>query len=230
MQMSTPEIRKLLTDAFGSEQLEIFCYDHFRSVYETFAPGRTKLQMVQDLIEHCERRKEMDRLLALLQQERPEYFGQPAHGHMSSTAPPAVGLHIFLSYAPGDQAAARTLYQTLRQEGFRPWMKDEDLLPGQNWRLEISKQVRNSHVTIICLSPTAVARAGQFQREIRQVLDVADEQPEGAISVIPFMVEKCELPQVFLDRDIEPFKFFEDGTYDRLLRALRARAAEVAGT
>jgi hypothetical protein len=74
----------------------------------------------------------------------------------------------------------RDLYQHLQSEGFiKPWLDEEELLPGQDWQLEIPKAVRASDVVLVCLSPQSTTRAGYVQKEITFALDIADEQPEG---------------------------------------------------
>lgn len=42
----TAAIRDLLTAAFSDEELDLLCYDHFRSVYEGFSGGMSKAQKV----------------------------------------------------------------------------------------------------------------------------------------------------------------------------------------
>lgn len=83
--MSEPDsarLRAILTDTFSDEDLTHFCYDHFRRVYEQFASGMTRTSKVHHLIEHCERRGEVPKLLDLLRQERPAALS-------SSPQPPA---------------------------------------------------------------------------------------------------------------------------------------------
>lgn len=63
-------------------------------------------------------------------------------------------LRVFLCHSSGDKAAVRQLYQRLVDDGFQPWLDEEDLVPGQRWQLEIPKAVRNSEVVLVCLSPT----------------------------------------------------------------------------
>ena len=86
-------------------------------------------------------------------------------------------LRVFLFHSSDDKTAVRNLYQRLRAEGFDPWLDEENLLPGQDWRLEIPKAVRNTDVVIVCLSRGFVKKAGYGQKEIKLALDVADEQP-----------------------------------------------------
>jgi tetratricopeptide (TPR) repeat protein len=48
-------------------------------------------------------------------------------------------LSIFLCHASEDKPPVRDLYQRLQNDQLRPWFDEEDLLPGQNWQVEISK-------------------------------------------------------------------------------------------
>jgi len=131
-------------------------------------------------------------------------------------------LKVFLCHASGDKPAVRDLYRRLRSDGIAPWLDEEDLLPGQDWQLEIPKAVRSSDAVIICLSSRAITKAGYVQKEIKDALDVADEQPEGAIFLIPLRLEECEAPERL--RRWQWVDLFRETGYERLLRALRARA------
>ena len=44
---------------------------------------------------------------------------------------------------------------------------EEDLLPSQDWKLEITKNMRESHVALVCLSPRATSKAGYLQKETK---------------------------------------------------------------
>jgi len=69
-------------------------------------------------------------------------------------------LKIFLCHASGDKPAVRELYHRLRAAGFDPWLDEENLLPGQDWQLEIPQAVRSSDAVIVCLSTRAVTKRG----------------------------------------------------------------------
>ena len=64
-------IRKLLTTAFTDQELSQLCYEipEFRPVYEQFTAGMSKDQMIQRLIEYCERKVLMGQLLAIVKEE-----------------------------------------------------------------------------------------------------------------------------------------------------------------
>lgn len=160
----------------------------------------------------------------------PPPSSSPAAGGVHPS-PPAVesggtqgGLLVFLSYATEDRDAVQSLYQKLQNDGMRPWMDEEDLLPGQPWKETIAKVVRDSDVVLACLSPNAVSTAGQVQRQMKLALDVADEQPEGTIFLIPVLLESCEVPDRL--HHLTMVNLFDARGYEKLLRALRVRAGK----
>ncbi|MEP7134573.1 MAG: SUMF1/EgtB/PvdO family nonheme iron enzyme [Chloroflexota bacterium] len=103
-------------------------------------------------------------------------------------------LKVFLCHSKDDKPKVRELYRRLVADGFDPWLDEEKLMPGQEWDLEIRKAVRESDVVVVCLSNGSTTKAGYVQKEIRFALDVADEQPEGAIFIIPARLENCQVP------------------------------------
>ncbi len=46
-------------------------------------------------------------------------------------------LKVFLCHAHDDKAKARELYRYLKRRGLQPWLDAEDLLPGQNWQVDV---------------------------------------------------------------------------------------------
>ena len=99
------------------------------------------------------------------------------------------------------------------------------MLPGQDWQQEIRKAVNTSHVFLACISKEAINKRGYIQKEINYALNVAEEQPEGSIFIIPLKLENCEIPER-LSR-WHWVNYIEDKGYGRLLRALRFRANEL---
>ncbi len=131
-------------------------------------------------------------------------------------------LRVFLCHSSGDKSTVRNLHQRLKVEGIDPWLDEEKLLPGQDWHLEIRKAVRTSHAVLVCLSQTSINKIGFVNKEIKYALDVADEQPEGAIFIIPVKLEECIIPDRL--RAWQWVNYFEPNGYERLMRALQARA------
>jgi serine/threonine protein kinase len=139
--------------------------------------------------------------------------------------PPAPAItmpHVFLCHSSADKPAVRRLYDKLHGDGLAPWLDEQDLLPGQNWELAIRDAVRASRFVLVCLSDASTTRAGYVHREIKQALDVADEQPEGTIFIIPLRLEDCEVPRRL--GHLHWLDLFKEDGYARLVRVLRSNS------
>lgn len=132
-------------------------------------------------------------------------------------------LRVFLCHSSGDKPVVRLIYRWLAaQNGVKPWLDEEDLLPGQEWEREIRSAVRSADLILVCLSSTSVNKAGFLQREIKLALEVANEQPPGAFFIIPIRLEECEVPEDL--RKWQWFDYYNLKGHERLIRALAVRA------
>jgi hypothetical protein len=129
-------------------------------------------------------------------------------------------VRVFLSYAHEDRSRVRLLYKQLQETGFTPWMDIEDLLPGQDWELEIGKAIKNSDFALICLSSSSTDKQGYIQKEIKMALDVLNMMPEGRVYLIPARLDDCQMPNSLGSQQWVDL-FDEDG-FERLREALRA--------
>ena len=137
-------------------------------------------------------------------------------------------LKVFLCHASGDKLPVHDLYKRLVAEGVDAWLDREKLLPGQDWRVEIPRAVRESDVVVVCLSNKSITKEGYIQKEIKFALDSADEKPEGTIFLIPARLEECPVPEQ-LGR-WQWVDLFEENGFVRLLRSLKLRADRVGAT
>lgn len=138
----------------------------------------------------------------------------------------AVKLQVFLCHASEDKEEVRPLYTWLKQNGFSPWLDESNLLPGQDWALEIPLAVRNSQAIIVCLTKMSVSKTGFVQREIKIALDIAEEMPEGSIFILPIKLEECSVPNrlarwQYLD-------IYSPDGHSRLMKALKSRETQIA--
>lgn len=134
-------------------------------------------------------------------------------------------LKVFLCHARADKQKVRELYRYLRKRGIQPWLDAEDLVAGQDWRVEIPKAIRASDAIIICLSKNSINKEGFVQTEIAFALEKALEIPPGRIFIIPARFEDCEVPD-----SLERFQWvdlFEEGGFRRLMKSLRMRASQL---
>jgi formylglycine-generating enzyme required for sulfatase activity len=132
-------------------------------------------------------------------------------------------LRVFLCHASQDKPAVRKLHRYLKQRGVQPWLDELDLLPGENWEVEIPKALFSSDVILVCLSKNSVDKEGYVQKEITFALDKALEKPEGTIFVVPVKLEDCDVPKR-LNRFQWVDVFRQDG-YKRLMLGLQKRAS-----
>lgn len=132
-------------------------------------------------------------------------------------------LRVFLCHSSGDKPVVRLIYRWLAaQNGVKPWLDEEELLPGQEWEREIRGAVRSADLILVCLSSTSVNKAGFLQREIRLALEVATEQPPEASFIIPIRLEECKVPEEL--SKWQWFDYYNPRGHERLLRALAVRA------
>lgn len=129
---------------------------------------------------------------------------------------------VFLCHASDDKSKVRELYKNLTDEGIDVWLDEEKLLPGQDWKAEISNALRNTNAIIVCLSNQSVLKEGFVQKEIKIALDIADEKPEGTIFLIPAKLDDCTIPGRL--SGIQYVELFNPNGIQRLLLALEARA------
>jgi len=99
-----------------------------------------------------------------------------------------------LCHATEDKAGIRQLYIWLGENNFDPRLDELDILPGQNWQLEIQKAVRESEIVVVCLSERSITTEGFVQKEVEFALEIAGDKPDGSIFLIPLRLEPREVP------------------------------------
>jgi hypothetical protein len=77
---------------------------------------------------------------------------------------------------------------------------DQDILPGQNWKHEIQKAMKNSLAVIICLSENLEKRASSgVYPEISNAIEAYQKLPPGSIFLIPVKLSECYIPSIQID-------------------------------
>lgn len=197
-------------------------------------------EQLEDLVNDKRVRRELEKAIAFVIPDGPEQHTHSKiysafEGHRQTPTKvsgldtvaiePKRLLRVFLCHSKIDKFAVRQLYGRLVADGIDPWFDEEDLIPGQDWEATIKRAVQKSDVVIVCLSNTAVARRGFAQKEIKFALDVADEQPEGTIYLIPLKLEECEIPDRL--KRWHGVELHQPTGYQKLLAALRSRSLNV---
>ncbi len=126
---------------------------------------------------------------------------------------------VFLCHAKEDEAKVLAIYERLKQHGIKLWMDKKDLLPGQQWELEIAKAIRESDFVLLFFSRTSISKRGYVQKEFRIALDVYDQIPEGRIFLVPVRLDDCEIPERF--KELQYCDLFDEDSFDKILRAIQ---------
>jgi hypothetical protein len=135
---------------------------------------------------------------------------------VAETVPP---IHIFISYAPEDREMVEDLYQKLSSAGFKPWMDDRDILPGENRMEKIRSAIERSDFFVACLSPNSIDKRGSFQRELKFALDVWEEMPQNKIYLVPVKLAPCVVPESI--KIVQPVELYKSNGFSLLEKALR---------
>ena len=118
--------------------------------------------------------------------------------------------HVFLSYAKEDIVSARKIYAELQDKSFvKVWFDEESLIPGQNWRKEISKAIKTSDIFIALISRNSVNKRGMSQKELKEAVEVMQELPQGKIYLIPVRLDNITPSHDFLS-NLHWVNLFED--------------------
>jgi len=137
-------------------------------------------------------------------------------------------LKIFLCYASSDRPSVLTLYRYLKDHKMDPWLDAVNLMPGQNWQVEIPNAIHSSDVVIVCLTKNSIDKEGYIQKEIKFALDKALEMPDEHVFLIPAKLEECEVPNSL--SKYQWVNLYEKNDYTRLLKSLRLRGQQLSSS
>ncbi|MEL4897678.1 AAA-like domain-containing protein [Crocosphaera sp. Alani8] len=133
---------------------------------------------------------------------------------------------VFIAHANEDKPLVRELYQKLVSAGYKPWFDEEDLLPGQNWRDEIPKALKNSDLFIACLSSTSISKRGYIQKEFKMAMEMLAELPPGTIYFIPLKFDDCQIPDLKASQyglnlqDLHWLEYGQPNSFEKLIKAI----------
>ena len=135
-------------------------------------------------------------------------------------------IQIFLAHASEDKFQVRTLYKKLKQEGYSPWLDEENLLAGQVWQEEILKAIQESDFLILCLSNQSITKRGYVQKEFRLALNYCAECPPDTIYLISLRLDDCQVPDLrqgeygIALRDYQWIDYHKPDGFTRLIQAI----------
>ena len=151
-------------------------------------------------------------------------------------------VRYFVSYARNDKKAKATLLSLLKTEldtaeyyCFEPW-EDGDILPGEEWLVEIQTAIARCHFGLLLVSPAFLASPVITKEELPAFISADPDQPDGVSQLkpaIPVGLKPVEFENKHIDlKDLErrqcfvdeQGKFFNerttDATRDRFVKQL----------
>lgn len=131
---------------------------------------------------------------------------------------------VFLSYAREDRDRVEQIYDSLKAEGFNPWIDTRNIRAGEKWSSVIGEAIRSADFMLLFLSHNSVSKRGYVQTELRAALSILAELPENAIFLIPVRLDESEPPAPL--QHIQFVDLFEESGWERLLRSLSGSAEQ----
>jgi hypothetical protein len=104
---------------------------------------------------------------------------------------------VFVSYAQADKDVARQVAEALRNAGLLVWIDAWELATGDSIAQRIDQAIASSDVLLVLLSQSSVA-SKWVQHELSAAL--SGELRDRAITVVPALIEDCEVPPLLADR------------------------------
>lgn len=138
--------------------------------------------------------------------------------------------HIFLSYCHDNAKQIAKLRDAMIAAGEPVWW-DQDILPGQDWKLAIRQAMKQSYAVVLCLSGETESRTTSgIYPEAADAIDAYRQYAPGSVFLIPVRLSECEIPPIEIDAtrsldrlqyvDLFPKSKWDDGIR-RLVQAIR---------
>lgn len=113
-----------------------------------------------------------------------------------------MSVKVFISYAHKDETHKDALIEhltTLRRAGVIQEWNDRQIVPGQNWKDQISENLEQAELILFLVSSTFLASEYCFTVEFARALE---RHAEGSAQLIPIIVRSCD----WKTTDLNPFQ------------------------
>lgn len=103
-----------------------------------------------------------------------------------------MSVKVFISYAHKDEQHKDALIEhltTLRRSGVISDWHDRKIVPGQNWKDQISENLEQAELILFLVSSTFLASEYCFEVEFSRALA---KHAEGSAQLIPIIIRSCD--------------------------------------
>jgi hypothetical protein len=118
-------------------------------------------------------------------------------------------IKVFLCHTSADKPFVRQVAHDLRARGYGAWLDEVEIKAGQSLIAEISKGITESRYMLVFFSTES---ASSQWMKIEYYNKLIEEIRRNQVSVIPVMIDDCEIPVPLRDKKYADFrKDYSDG-------------------
>lgn len=124
--------------------------------------------------------------------------------------------HVFISYVRQDSKPVERLCNSLRENGIRVWIDQDNISPGTRWKQAIRKAIKEGDFFIACFSPNYINRASTYMNEeLALAIESLRQKSIERAWLIPVLLSECEVPDLEIRAgetllDIQQVRLYED--------------------
>lgn len=107
-------------------------------------------------------------------------------------------MKIFLGYPSERAEIAREIYEFLKTHDNDVWYDKASLVGGDDWDRERLAAQKDADLVVHLISVEVLTRSGVVNREIKQTLKFAEDQPFGTTYVVPIRLDDLRMPDELL--------------------------------
>jgi hypothetical protein len=141
------------------------------------------------------------------------------------TTPRNSKARVFVGHTSKDKPFVRKLFEALKGRNLNVWLDERELQVGDSIVAGVSQGLKNSDYLVAVLSKASIG-SRWVQAELNAAL-MEDLSGKG-ITVLPVLIEDCELPTLLKDRVYADFRYaFNDGL-QKLLAVFEQEGESIA--
>ncbi|MNF65498.1 TIR domain protein [compost metagenome] len=138
-------------------------------------------------------------------------------------------MKVFLSHSSKDKSVVRPVASYLESQGFKVWLDEWEMTPGDSLIEKISEGIEESDKLVVFLTPDSI-ESNWVKNEVYSglIMEIAKEKGLGGKFVIPVLLRACKVPIMLRGKLYADFTFLEfdkaceslvDGLLDKARRA-----------
>lgn len=115
-----------------------------------------------------------------------------------------------------DQIAERLL----EEDAILTWIDRKDLLPGDNWKIEIKEALEKADRLLFFFSNSSINEEMWMRNSLKLTLSKAEDNNSIKKLIIPILLDDISIPTEL--RDLVWLKMWEKGAYEKLVIAIKS--------